>query len=419
MFPALNFNRVSTLLSLAVLIETLCLTYVQEKGGVFYYSSSIVYVVSGLFISLLPLIQISVRSQPSVARWPRYLGVLILILLAIYYVNGLIPLYSYIPIDKSIADMLPSIKLACERLDRHEVVYGPAPEIWPGAIIPYLPMMWLPFMPAEVFHFDYRWITFILQGLGIYMALRPILKSDTKPPLIPGAIGVFSLFLINNFLLIKHKDYWSMTQEGLVAGFYMILCSALVRKNYVWIGLAMMACTLSRYSLLMWVPLYFGYVWLSQPRSDFWKMALTYGISMILLFVLPFFIWNPIYFFHISDNYLYLSSMFWERFQIAEHRHVNVGLFKFYSVENVTLMFRIGVFLSFLLPLLLLIWVLRRQRSGSINTRYVGFASLKICIICFFSFIPMPYFYIFVPPTLISYVVLFDYLSGARSRAIE
>lgn len=411
--PGVRF--VGILLALSVLIETLCLTYVQEKGSVFYYSNSVVYVIAGLLICILPLIPVSPSAPLKTLTWSKYAGAILLAIFAIYHIWMLVPLYTNVPIDKQIADMLPSIKLACQRFSRMETVYKPAPEIWSNAIIPYLPMMWMPFLPAEWLHFDYRWITLALQTAGISLAFTPLFLSSRRPPLLPVLIGALSLFLLSNFLLIKHNDYWSMTEEGLVAGFYMLLCWALLRRNYRLTGIAIMCCTLSRYSLLMWIPVFFGYVWLSQSRDDFKKMAFSYLVSVLLLFILPFFIWDPAYFFHISDGYMYLGSRFWEQFRIEEHLYQCVGLFKFYTLQYATVMFRVGVLLSLLLPLLFLM----ASRRLSINQKYVAVASLKLCITCFFSFITMPYFYIFVPPTLVSYVILFDYLATAGAGRSE
>ncbi|MCW3125328.1 MAG: hypothetical protein JWO03_986 [Bacteroidetes bacterium] len=45
-------------LAICVLVETLSMTYMQQKGGVFYYSSSILYFISGLAVCILPFIHL-------------------------------------------------------------------------------------------------------------------------------------------------------------------------------------------------------------------------------------------------------------------------------------------------------------------------------------------------------------------------
>ena len=134
--------------------------------------------------------------------------------------------------------MIPSIQLACQRLLHGSPVYGPAPEIRTGALIPYLPMMWIPFLPAEIFEFDYRWITFSAQMLGILLTLWPLLRHGRGSPLVPSLLSGAGLFLLVHFFLQTRQDYWALTQEGVVTFFYLLLGFALLRQNFILIGLA-------------------------------------------------------------------------------------------------------------------------------------------------------------------------------------
>jgi hypothetical protein len=75
---------------------------------------------------------------------------------------------------------------------------------------------------------------------------------------------------------------------------------------------------------------------------------------------------------------------------------------------------------SFLAPLILLFWAGRKGNRG-INYKYVEYASLKLSLIFFYGFISMPYQYVFMPVTLMSFVALFSYLAdgGARVEGAE
>ena len=416
----MNFQKryytISIGLSICVLLETLALTYMQQNGATFYYSSSILYFMAGLGICLIPLIPLHKESKSiSANKYTNqvipYLGVLFLLALIVFHVIRLKSLYSNIGIDKKWADMLPTIELACQRFLQGKNVYGSAPEIWDTAIIPYLPLMWVPFLPAIVFDFDLRWITLIVQLLGIALILKPILVRKKTVPFIPSIIAGLGLFLLLNFFLYKNTTYWSMTEEGIVAGFYLLLSYSLLRGNYWMIGLAITGCTLSRYSLLFWIPIYFAFIFFTKPRLDFGKLFLSYAVSMLLLFILPYFIKDPSYFINIPIGYSKLVPNFWVHSKIDEHLLYNVGLFKFFNVASLHLMPTLEVITSFLAPLLFSLIVWRLKNKYPLNERYISYISLKISLIFFFGFIQMPYMYIFVPVTLISYLLLFDYLA--------
>ena len=423
----INFDRkyyaFSLLLSIAVLLETVSFTYMQEKKDLYYYSSSILYFLSGLVVCLLPLMPLGKEVNPRKGfrklskSVPFLFGILFLIMLG-YNINILTTLYRYIPVDKSVADMLPAIRIACQRLLAGERVYGPTPQIWPNTVVQYFPTMWMPFLPAEIFKFDYRWITFGLQFFGIALILKPVFKLSEKIPFIPSAIAGTGLFLFVNYFIVKDPSYWTMTEEGVVAGFYLILSFTLLRRNYWLIGIAIMCCTLSRYSLIFWIPVYFGYILLTQPRSDFWRLFLSYGISMSVIFIIPFFIKDPAYFFHIPATYTRFIDRFWSDYDLDKHLYYNVGFFKFFTFSNHGIMTALEVISSFTVPIILVLAVQKLKQQFGLNERYMAYASLKISLIFFFGFIQMPYMYVFVPVTLISYTVLFDYLGLENSNKV-
>lgn len=406
-----RYYLIATLLSVSVLLETLCYTYVQESGSVFYYSSSVVYALAGLAICILPLIS-AIRPESSFAL-EKYIPVTLLLLITgflVYYVVWLAPIFKTWPVDKHMADMLPSILAACRRFLHGRTIYGPAPEVWPKSIIPYLPAMWIPFVPSEIFGYDARWTTVASVFIGIFIALLPALKKRRAMLTAPSLVGGIALFFFLNYLLIKDLGFWTMTEEGLVAGLYLLLAFALLRNNYWWIGVAITCCLLSRYTFLFWLPAYFTYVFFAKRRGDFWKLFLSTGILVSLIFILPFFIWDPAYFLHIPVTYFH-ADKFWADWRLNEHHYYCVGFYKFFTVDQTGLMFKLEIITSFLSPALLILAANWLAKKYAVNERYIAFGSLKMCLLFFYGFLQMPYTYLFITPTIISYVVLFDYLT--------
>ena len=422
------FNRryyvIALILSLSVLIETVSFTYMQQAGGVFYYSSSILYFLSGLAICLLPLIPItsttrSIKDPVNLSRVIAGTFALLFLSLIVYHIIILAHWYGRAPIDKKYADMLPTIKIACQRLLAGEMVYAPAPQIWPDAVMPYFPMMWMPFLPAEILGFDYRWITLLFHLLGLGLALVPIFVRRSPIPLVPAIISGTSLFLFANFFLQTDVRYWILTEEGVVSGFYLLLGFALLRRNYWWIGVCITACTLSRYSLILWIPVYFCFVFLTRPRGDFLRLIGGFILTMSIFFVIPYFIRDPAYFIHIPATYTKNLDRFWRDGNLDQHQFFNVGFYKFFNSSNVKMMTIWEVLTSFGAPALLLAGVWYIRKKDIINAKYLAFASLKLSLLCFFCFIQIPYQYVFVPVTIISYTVLLDYISTLQDERGE
>ena len=412
-------------LAFCVLFEGLSYTYIQDVGSVFYYSSSILYFLSGLGVCLLPLVAINKgdKAIKGVVALSRYLPVffaLFFVFALLYHIGFLNHLYNRFPVDKQWEDMLPAIQVGCRRLLSGSKIYAPTPEMWDDTVFQYLPTMWMPFLPAEIFSFDYRWITLGLQFIGLTFAFAPLIRSKKNIPLIPSLIATTAFFFFINFFLARSINYWVLTEEGVVTGFYLLLSAALLSRNYWLIGLAMTGCTLSRYSLVFWIPAYFGFIFFYRSRTEFWKLALSYGASMSVLFIIPFFIQDPAYFFHIPATYTRYIDRFWLENHVDQHKYLSVGFFKFFTSKLSHSMNIWAAVSSFFAPLILLFWAGRKGRNG-INDKYVEYASLKISLIFFYGFISMPYQYVFMPVTLMSFVVLFSYLAdgGARAEGAE
>ena len=139
---------------------------------------------------------------------------------------------------------------------------------------------------------------------------------------------------------------------------------------------------------------------------------------MSVIFIIPFFIKDPAYFFHIPATYTRFIDRFWSDYDLDKHLYYNVGFFKFFTFSNHGIMTALEVISSFTVPIILVLAVQKLKQQFGLNERYMAYASLKISLIFFFGFIQMPYMYVFVPVTLISYTVLFDYLGLENSNKV-
>jgi hypothetical protein len=411
-----RYYTISILLAITVLVETLCYTYVQQEGAFYYYSSSVVYFLSGIAVCLLPLFYKKTPNEFTglVSGWTKFAGpvfILFIAILALYHIISLSALYKVFPVDKHLADMIPTMQIACKRILHGQKVYAPVPEINPTAVVPYFPLMWGAFLPSEIFGFDPRWTTVAALFAGIFLIALRFAKPRLHIPLLPLIISGVSLFLLLNFFLVHYHNFWGLTEEALVAGYYLFLGFCLLRKNYWLTGIALACCVLSRYSLAFWIPVYFGYVFLTQKRSDFFKLLIAFGALVLGLFIIPFFAADPAYFLKAQSKYESSFGWFWTEFHLVQNTYYSVGLYKFFTIDQIPLMMKLYTTTSFLAPLVFLLVGYRLQKKYGSDERYLAIGSLQINLVFFYNFFPGAYFYLFFPLTILSYAALFDFLA--------
>ena len=340
----------------------------------------------------------------------KYLPVLFFCGLAglfVFHVLELSALYKSFPINARYADMLPVIEFSCKRLLQLSPVYAPINEIYQGEINAYLPMMWLPYMPAVIFKFDLRWITLTALFIGLFTVATPVFKAHKNIPVVPFLITCISFFLVCNFFLTHGTDFWAMSEEGVVTGFYLLLAFALLQQNYYLIGLGIALCLLSRYSLVPWIPVYLVFLYLTE-RINFKKTATVLVIFVAIVFVLPFFIWDPLYFLKLPFIQSGSQDWFWENNKLSVTKDfTTVGMYKFFLPKYSHLMMPVELVSSIIFPAILIWQTLKRK----LNHRFIGFCSLKLSLVFFYNFIPVPYDYLFFPATFISYALLFYFIS--------
>lgn len=154
-----SFYLPALILILFTLLETLCCTYLLENGKNIELIS-ILYFVSGIILGVFPMIEfkyISNFSQQKLHLFSRINKIILwsfFVFIAGYFIFFSHAIMETIIIDYKVSDMLPQIKIMCQRLINGEKIYAPIQNIWDGKNPPYLPLMWLPFVPAELLQID-------------------------------------------------------------------------------------------------------------------------------------------------------------------------------------------------------------------------------------------------------------------------
>ena len=396
---------------LAFAVETLCATWCLKIPGWAPFFS-ILYFVSGIGIAglLLRLPAISLPSPrlpslnpPSPGKRPwmslinqRRLVITGLIALALY--SWCLYWFDELPIDITNADMLPIIKIMGERFiaGQHSHVYDTIPSIWNGVQPIYLPAMWLPYVPAISMGIDMRWIAIagLLFAFGTFVFLyRPDISGRAAFPLAVIAFLLFWWIVADNTAGIV-----SVSEEGVVFGYYTLLVLALLSGKPWLTGIAISLCMLSRYALVGWIPAYLVYLALNKKWRDLSIITLT-GIScFVLLFLVPVGWDTFMRLARLPGNYIAFAGRVWK--DSPDVFSTAPGLAWFFGRKGSAILHGLLILFSFTLPMVFALSALRRRRAN------IPLATLKLSLVVFYCFIDVPYLYLFYTSSLVSLILL-------------
>jgi hypothetical protein len=390
---------------IAFAVETLTATWFLKIPG-WAPLFSIVYFASGIAIAGMLLYFPAIR-LPSPGRKPwqspinqRRLVITGLIALALY--SWCLYWFDEIPIDVSNADMLPIIKVMGERFiaGQHSHIYDPIPAIWHGALPIYLPAMWLPYVPALALGIDMRWIAIagLLFAFGTFVFLyRP--SGDRRP----FFLGVLAFLLFWWVVADNTAGVVSVSEEGVVIGYYVLLVLALLSGKPWLTGIAISLCMLSRYALVGWIPAYLVYLVLERRWRYLSIITLTGILCFTLLFLIPVGWATFLRLAHLPGDYVAFADRVWndspEVFSLAP------GLAWFFGRKGVSVLHGLLIIFSFTLPMLFTVLAWRRRAESRLISN-IPLAALKLSLVIFYSFIDVPYLYLFYTSSLVSLIVM-------------
>lgn len=389
----------------AFLLETACVTYGLYIPGLINLLS-VVHSFSGLMIAWALL-----WTRPSSTHFTlrhfaftaanRYRWLLTAMVL-VMMIQQFLRWKADIPIDFHDADMLPIIQKMGTRFlaGQRSHVYDIIPEIWGGIQPIYLPAMWMPFTIPLALGMDMRWITvfmFFFVFCFFIWKLEPVKKHA------PFAMG--GCFLLLWWLFADNKaGLIPYTEEGVVIFFYVLMVMALHRQNAWLTGLAISMCVLSRYVLIGWIPAYFLFLVYRKQYRDLVKMITIGTICFVLLVIVPFG-WGMIHsILQLPEKYVDFSRRIWH-----DAPHVfrdGLGWAKFFGAQRVEQMHHLLLVVSFTVPLTCMYIGLELHKRYGIPVQNLPLVILKLTMVIFYSFIDVPYLYLFYTSSYISLIAI-------------
>ena len=403
-------------LLIAFAVETLSSTWCLKLHGwtpVF----SILYLFSGVSIALF-LLRLPELHLPAPGKKPwrsnaiQRSAILIgLTALALY--SWCLYWFDEFPIDITNADMLPIIKVMAERFlaGQHSHVYDPIPAIWHGAQPIYLPAMWLPYVPAIALGIDMRWVAIagLLFAFGAFIALyKPsgpasgsTSRSASHPP--SGSrpafyLGVLAFLLFWWIAADNTPGIISVSEEGVVIGYYALLTLALVSGKPWLTGIAICLCMLSRYALIGWIPAYVVWLILEKRTRQLSIVSLTGILCFVLIFLVPVGWVTFTRLAYLPENYISFAGRVWK--DSPDVFSTAPGLAWFFGRNGTAILHGLLIVLSFSLPMVFTIAAFLRRRAN------IPLAALKLSLVVFYCFIDVPYLYLFYTSSFVSLIIL-------------
>jgi len=408
-YPKKNINiyfapmtpRRYTGLLIAFAVETLSSTWLLKMGGWIPFLS-VLYFLSGIVIAWLLTSFPAVRLvRPARGWWKAHTihyRVIIIGMIALAMYSWCRYWFEEIPIDISNADMLPIIKVMGERFvaGHHSQVYDTIPWIWNGIQPIYLPAMWLPYVPAIALGIDIRWIT--MAGLLFSFAVFLFLYRPEIHRYLSFFTAVLAFLLFWWIMADNTPGIISVSEEGVVVAYYVLLVLALTSGNSWWIGVTASLCMLSRYSLVGWIPAYTLYLLLEKKWKQIGIFAFTGILCFILLFLLPVGGQTVMRLTKLPGNYIPFAARVWH--DSPDVFAMSPGFAWFFGRGRIILLHRLLIGLSFTVPALF-VWYGYRKKLPNIPL-----AALKLSLVIFYCFIDVPYLYLFYTSSFASLVIV-------------
>lgn len=383
--------------------------------------SSIIIFISSCFIGIIPLfydsqVKTIAPFQNKKYRWNLFFILLGIALIAWIYLNLIQEIIHSTAIDFKYSDIIPTIQQQVNRFLHGQKVYQRI--IFENYSYPsgYLPANWVPFILAAVFKFDFRYIPFIL----FYCSLLAIVFHFRKN--LSNTLSLITILLIpySIYLFIKHNTLIvGYSVEVVVATYYLLFVLFMNKKNYILIGLIISLCLLSRYTLILYLPLYFFVMWMNNDLRAIKYIGLSSLLFLLLFYIIPFFLADPLViingFLSYSDSGIGEWNHFNEYTGLPEHLTKGAGFaYLFYIMKGGTIAQKIKLMQVLLVVILLVFLVsmayLYHKKKNKLNSSTFLLGSFKIYLTLFFSFIHVPYIYLYTTSILVTAGILF-YLS--------
>lgn len=394
-----------TLLYILLLLEGLLFTHARNKFGL--YGSAVVLLSSSVAVCVLAQSYLRRCTWPILLRTgpQRHLyGAIALasVLGLALTVPGWYKALRDVPIDVKTSDIIPSVAIYTQRLLAGKTIYTPFDAELGYPLFPtYLPATWAPYLVPQVLGFDYRWMTglLLLAGIALYTLVLTRLPFSKRRTFVLALLP----FLLVRAVLRTDAGIVSNTVEMMIVGYYFVLVGGILLPGRTWRVIGLLLCLLSRFSLVLWVPLYLGLLWFRHSKREALLTTGWVALGVLVLYVVPFLSHDWQLLAKAQHTYTTAALGEWQHFNdegLPYHLYNGIGLTNFFYrfapgdlMARLTLVKQVQAVLLIVLTGALAVWYWR-QRAPRLDYRLFAVLSLKLYFAVFCAFVQVPYAYL-------------------------
>lgn len=414
-----------------IILEALLILVFNLNGYTSQALNSVAYFAVTFLFGVVALIKFYnkpvVAAHGHLAKKKKY--TLYIIIFSVLIIMNHITIHIFKTMDyRKYSDIIPAVEILVKRLltgqnpyDAHamEPLYYKGPSN-------YLSMHWLPFSIAGFFHFDYRSVSFSIWCFGaLYLVFRSMKTGSLWIPLVTLTVlsGCYML------MAIQSPGIMGITIEMMIAGYYMLFIAGLNQKNTILTGLFIAVCLLSRYYVVLWLPLAAFVLLASGNKRQLLRVTLAVFFFLLVLYVIPFLSKDWSMPFSSFKNYEYLPLHEWYNIGCSDckpahlyngtgfaylfyEKYIHTDLNAGYQLLK-TLFYRI----IFFIVLMMGIWYWFNKKR--INYKIFLMASFKIYLSVFLSFILLPYLYLMITALFVSIAIFAEQASYKQEEYIH
>lgn len=418
-----NKNTLVYLISFAALLEVAMMTFLKKSFGPFV--SPFFLLLGGLTVGIgcllyfykttivLPNLPPNNR-QKAIGSIAFLVGFTSCVLLLAKEVIAF-PIDYY---DPKGSDVIPQIGIMVTRFLNGEFPYQWITEwtfnhhLYPT----YLPMQWGPFTIAEIAGLDFRYFAFGIWSLSMLLFSLKITRWGLSNFQL-AALTLLPFLFMTLFLLFDKEGIFKYAIETLISGYYIFLALSLLGPSNIAKGLSLVACLLSRYSVVLWVPLLFLVTLVREGWKSIWTLVIVLALGFIFIYAIPFLSQDPYiyingYNYHTDGAIQAWKPMDWQAegeppFQIYKGLGFGAFFHKFYpgDLADKVNAYRLLHFLASSICVVVLALIFLRYRDH-FDKRIFLLGSLKIYLVVFYNFIQIPFSYLFLVPVFVSIPIL-------------
>lgn len=416
------------------LLELWLLSYGLNQFGVMW--SPIIILISGLIFGIGFLLFFNgkeIAFSQNKFDWKRKTMVFLVSFFGVWKSGDMLrttirdfPINFHNPIG---SDVIPQVGILVERFLNGVFPYSLISE-WTGLgtyLYPtYLPLTWMPFIVPDILGFDYRWMGYAVMIIGFLYFYYKVIPWNWS-----WVINTVLLFLPFLFLYLFQKNdvqgIFRFSVETLIAGYYLILATALFSKSNLVRGVALLLCVLSRYSVVLWIPLFFFVLFFKEKKSDLFQIGGWLALGILGIYVMPFLAQDPTIFsqgydYHTEAALISFMNLPWQaEGELPAIISNGFGMAIYYDqfIEGSPadkLWALKNTHLSLLALTVISSMIIFYKIKDQIDYRIFLLGTLKVYLVIFYNFIQIPFGYLFLPLVFISLPMMALLLGQVKFR---